>query len=43
MDNTHEFVKKLHDTQAKAERNKEHQGKGSPSNKLSNKQHSTNK
>ncbi|WP_438348700.1 DUF4023 domain-containing protein [Paenibacillus sp. FA6] len=43
MDNTHEFVKKLQDTQAKDERNKEHQGKGAPSNKLPNKQHSKTK
>lgn len=43
MDNTHEFVEKLHDTQAKEARNKEHQGKGTPSEKLPNKKHGTQK
>ncbi|NHN32383.1 DUF4023 domain-containing protein [Paenibacillus agricola] len=43
MDSTHEFVEKLHDTQKKAEANKKHQGKGTPSDKLPNKQHTTNK
>ena len=36
-------LNKLHDAQEKAEKNKKHQGKGNPSNKLPNKQHSTNK
>ncbi|CAM2918344.1 DUF4023 domain-containing protein [Paenibacillus sediminis] len=43
MDNTHEFVEKLHDTQAKAEKNKRRFGKGTPGDKLPGKQHSTNK
>lgn len=43
MDNTHEFVEKLHDTQEKDEKNRKHQGKGTPSDKLPTKQHSTNK
>lgn len=43
MDNTHEFVEKLHDTQEKAARNKKHQGKGAPSQKLATKQHGTQK
>jgi hypothetical protein len=43
MENTHEFVEKLHATQEKQEKNKEHQGKGSPEKQLSNKRHSTNK
>ncbi|MDF2669079.1 MAG: hypothetical protein K0R67_1385 [Paenibacillus sp.] len=43
MDNTHEYVEKLHENQKKAKKNKEHQGDGNPSKKLSSKQHSTNK
>lgn len=43
MDNTHEFVEKLHETQAKQELNKEHHGKGTPSDKLPTKQHGTKK
>ncbi|MBO9607179.1 MAG: DUF4023 domain-containing protein [Paenibacillaceae bacterium] len=43
MDNTQQFVEKLHDQQAKDEANRKHQGKGSPEKKLSNKQHATNK
>lgn len=43
MDSTNEFVEKLHDTQAKDEANRKHQGKGSPEKKLSTKQHATNK
>lgn len=43
MDNTHEFVEKLHDTQKKAAKNQAHQGKKTPNTKLPNKQHSTNK
>ncbi|KAA8997539.1 DUF4023 domain-containing protein [Paenibacillus spiritus] len=43
MDNTREFVDKLHEQQNKERKNQEHQGKGSPGNRLPNKQHSTNK
>lgn len=43
MDNTKQFVEKVKDTQRKAERNKERFGHGTPADKLSNKQHSTNK
>lgn len=43
MDNTHEFVQKVHDTQKKAEQNQKRQGEGNPGEKLQNKQHSTNK
>ncbi|HZG73924.1 MAG TPA: DUF4023 domain-containing protein [Chondromyces sp.] len=39
MENTHEFVEKLHDKQSKDERNRKRQGKGHPSQKLPNKQH----
>ncbi|TYR80707.1 DUF4023 domain-containing protein [Priestia megaterium] len=39
MDNTNEFVEKLHDKQEKAEQNKKRQGKGHPEKKLPNKQH----
>lgn len=42
MDNTHEFVEKVHDTQEKARKNKDSKGKG-PSAKLPTKQHGTNK
>ncbi|WP_340006800.1 DUF4023 domain-containing protein [Paenibacillus sp. FSL K6-0276] len=42
MDDTHAFVEKVHDTQKKAEKNKEHHGKGTPSQKLPTKQHSKN-
>ncbi len=42
MENTHDFVEKLHATQEKAEKNKK-RGKGNPAQKLPNKQHSTNK
>ncbi|MGM0877035.1 MAG: DUF4023 domain-containing protein [Bacillota bacterium] len=37
MDNTNEFVEKLHANQEKAEENKKHQGKGNPSKKLPSK------
>jgi hypothetical protein len=40
MDNTHEFVEKLHERQRKDEQNKKRQGKGHPSARLPNKQHS---
>jgi len=43
MDDTHEFVEKLHDTQRKAAKNQETQGKGTPNKKLPTKQHGTNK
>ncbi|RSK29081.1 DUF4023 domain-containing protein [Bacillus sp. HMF5848] len=40
MESTHEFVEKIHDTQKKDEKNREHQGKHNPNQKLPNKQHS---
>ncbi|MBP1990014.1 DUF4023 domain-containing protein [Paenibacillus eucommiae] len=43
MENTHDFVQKLQETQEKAEENQKHQGKGSPAKKLASKQHGTNK
>ncbi|GGG00589.1 DUF4023 domain-containing protein [Paenibacillus aceti] len=43
MDNTHEFVEKLHDKQAKDEAGKRRQGKGNPAGKLASKKHSTQK
>ncbi|WP_372631815.1 DUF4023 family protein [Cohnella sp.] len=47
MDNTHEFVEKLHDTQDKDRRNRKRQSKGnggeSSGKHLPGKQHSTNK
>lgn len=43
MDNTHEFVEKLHEDQAKAKQNEKRQGKENANRKLPNKQHSTNK
>ena len=43
MESTQEFVDKLHDTQAKDEKNREHQGNGNPAGKLANKQHANNK
>jgi hypothetical protein len=36
-------VEKIQDAQEKDEKNKKHQGKGSPDQKLQNKRHSTNK
>lgn len=39
MESTHEFVKKLHEKQAKDEKNKNHQRTENPSRKLPNKQH----
>ncbi|MCM3720223.1 DUF4023 family protein [Fictibacillus phosphorivorans] len=42
MENTNDFVEKLHDDQQKQEKNKQ-KGKGNPGHKLPNKQHSTNK
>ncbi|AZS17728.1 DUF4023 domain-containing protein [Paenibacillus lutimineralis] len=43
MDNTHEFVEKLHDKQAKDEANKRRQGKGNPAGQLPSKPHGTQK
>lgn len=45
MDDTHEFVEKLHDTQKKDKQNKKRQGDSSEKagQKLPGKQHSTNK
>ncbi len=43
VENTSDFVEKLHENQEKAEKNKKHQGKGNPGTKLPNKQHGTNK
>jgi len=43
MDSTRDFVEKVHDTQEKARKNKQHNGQGSPEKKLPGKQHSTNK
>ncbi|QGQ93934.1 DUF4023 domain-containing protein [Paenibacillus psychroresistens] len=43
MENTSDYLKKLEDTQEKAEKNKQHQGQGNNSEKLPNKKHSTNK
>jgi hypothetical protein len=42
LDNTREFVEKVHDTQKKAEKNKR-SGHGNEGNVLPGKQHSTNK
>lgn len=39
MDNTHDFVEKIHDKQRKAEKNKKNQGYSRPSNKLPSKKH----
>ena len=36
---TEEFVDKIHDTQAKDEKNRRTQGEGDPAQKLPNKQH----
>jgi hypothetical protein len=43
MENTHDYVEKLNDNKEKAKKNQANQGQGSPSVKLPNKQHSTNK
>lgn len=43
MEDTHEFVEKMKDIKDKDEKNKKHQGEGNQAEKLSNKQHSTNK
>ncbi|MBN3524167.1 DUF4023 family protein [Paenibacillus apiarius] len=42
MDNTHEFVEKVHETQQKNEKNRK-SGKGNPGSRLPGKQKSTNK
>lgn len=39
MKSTEEFLNKLHDTQAKDEKNRRTNGKGDPSNRLPGKQH----
>ncbi|MGN7942217.1 DUF4023 family protein [Virgibacillus sp. 6R] len=43
MENTHEFVEKLHEDQTKARQNEKRQSKAQANRKLPNKQHSTNK
>ena len=43
MDSTDEFVRKVQDTQRKAEKNKRRQAKGNTGDPLPGKQHSTNK
>lgn len=43
MEDTHKFVEKLHERQKKDQKNKEHQGNGTPNEKLPTKQHGTNK
>ncbi|MFE0557917.1 DUF4023 domain-containing protein [Paenibacillus sp. NPDC058910] len=43
MESTHDFVKKMNENAEKARHNKENHGKGTPSDKLPGKQHSTNK
>lgn len=42
MDDTKDFVNKVKDTQRKDQKNREHQGKGTPSEKLPTKLHSKN-
>ncbi|MBW7454747.1 DUF4023 domain-containing protein [Paenibacillus sepulcri] len=42
MESTNEFVNKVKDTQSKQQKNKEHNGKGKPSQKLQNVQHTNN-
>ncbi|MCM3781851.1 DUF4023 family protein [Neobacillus mesonae] len=42
MESTHDFVKKLNENAEKQRHNKNN-GKGTPSDKLASKQHSTNK
>jgi hypothetical protein len=39
MDDTKQFIDKLHDKQQKDEQNRQRQGKGHPEKKLQNKQH----
>lgn len=43
MENLHDFVEKVHDTQAKQEKNKKHNGKGNPAGQLPSKPHGTQK
>ncbi|WP_141500605.1 DUF4023 domain-containing protein [Paenibacillus luteus] len=43
MESTKEFVAKVNATQHKAELNKRRSGNGNPAERLSNKQHGTNK
>jgi hypothetical protein len=42
VDSTEQFINKLHETQAKDERNRQKNTKGQPSKKLPNKQHTRN-
>lgn len=42
MGSTRDFVNKIHDTQAKDERNRRLSGNGQPSKKLPTKQHTNN-
>lgn len=42
MSSTEQFVNKVHDTQAKDEKNRKQQGKKTPSSALPTKQHSNN-
>ncbi|MGO4887629.1 DUF4023 domain-containing protein [Anaerobacillus sp. MEB173] len=39
MENTHEFVEKIHEKQKKDQQNKKRQGKGDPATKLPSKGH----
>ncbi|MUT66110.1 DUF4023 domain-containing protein [Paenibacillus sp. NEAU-GSW1] len=41
-ESTEDFVAKVHETQQKQQKNKEHYGKGKPSEKLVNTQHTNN-
>lgn len=43
MDDTHEFVEKIHENQDKQKQNEKHQRKGHDSHKLPSKKHNTNK
>ncbi|MFD2670001.1 DUF4023 domain-containing protein [Marinicrinis sediminis] len=42
MDDTKQFIEKVHDTQAKDEHNRRAAGKSTPSSKLPGKQHAKN-
>ncbi|WP_154663583.1 DUF4023 domain-containing protein [Neobacillus dielmonensis] len=39
QESTHEFVEKIHEKQAKDQKNRQQQGSNTPSKKLPNKQH----
>ncbi|WP_251554066.1 DUF4023 domain-containing protein [Neobacillus muris] len=39
QENTHEFVEKIHEKQAKDQKNRQQQGTNKPSKQLPNKQH----